>query len=723
MPGSTPGGPTTGFDGGLDVADERLPDTGRHAGAGPSAAAPSPAGRRRRWPWVVGIVVVALAVLAAIWDWNWFKGPIERQVSAATGREFRIEGDLRVRLGSTLRIGADGLRLANAEWAAERDMVNVGRLDVGVELWPLFRKQLVLPWIRVEKPVIHAERDAQGRNNWTFEPQQKDESKADESSPMALPRIGELTITDGKVAYREPDTDVEVDVASRVETGAAASSDRPPPAREATGDGQRGDGSGGDAAAMPGSPPLDLKGRGRYRGQDFTLEAHVDSPLDLQRSDRPYRVDVEARAGKTRATVEGAISHPLQLADFSIRVALEGPNLAELTKLAGTALPKTPPYSLDGQVTRRGKVFAYEDFKGKIGDSDIAGTASYEPRDPRPMLRADLRSRRLDLDDLAGLIGAPPATGKGETASAAQKAEAKRAAERAAERSRVLPHKPFDLAKLRSLDADVKYQATRISSPSLPISAIDTRIKLDNGKLRVEPLEVGAAGGRVQGHIALDASGDPVGAATKLRLRDLQLPKLAPGAEALTRSAGTLSGTIELAGRGNSVASLLATADGEVAVGIGKGRLSNLLIELAGLDIAESLAFLVGKDKLVTLRCAWVQASIKDGVVEVGSSAFDTTDTVLYLQGKTSLADESLALRLVPQPKDMSPLAVRTPIDLNGSYKAPKPRPDPGPLLVRGAAAAVLYAIAPPAALLALIETGPGNDTDCGRGDGDKRRR
>ena len=29
------------------------------------------------------------------------------------------------------------------------------------------------------------------------------------------------------------------------------------------------------------------------------------------------------------------------------------------------------------------------------------------------------------------------------------------------------------------------------------------------------------------------------------------------------------------------------------------------------------------------------------------------------------------------------------------------------------AAAAALYAIAPPAALLALIETGPGEDTDC----------
>ena len=70
-------------------------------------------------------------------------------------------------------------------------------------------------------------------------------------------------------------------------------------------------------------------------------------------------------------------------------------------------------------------------------------------------------------------------------------------------------------------------------------------------------------------------------------------------------------------------------------------------------------------------------------------------------------------MRVVPKPKDMSPLAVRTPIRIAGTYKDPKARPEAGPLLLRGAAAVALYAIMPPAALLALIETGPGSDTDC----------
>lgn len=663
-------------------------------------------GRRRRWPWILGAIIVLLAIIVTLWDWNWFKGPIERRVSAATGREFRIEGDLDVRLGRTVGITADGLRLANSEWSDEPEMVGIGRLDVGIEVMPLLRRRVVLPWIRLERPVVVAERDAEGRANWEFEPRDEAGRDGADDSPMPLPQIGELTIVDGRVRYREPGTDVDVAVASQLDAAATTSDGAPAPEQTA---GQAPPPEGAAAAA---SPPLDIKGKGRYRGEAFTLDARVDSPLDIQRTDRPYRLRVDAQAGETRAQASGAVLHPLQLADFSIGMALSGPDLAELTTLAGTALPKTPPYALEGRLARRGAEIAYEDFKGRIGDSDISGTVSYEPRATRPMLRANLRSDRLDLDDLAGLVGAPPATGKGETASSKQAAQAKRAAER----DRVLPDEPYDLAKLRSIDADVQFRATRIDAPSLPISALATHLHLDDGRLRLDPLDAAVAGGRVQGRVALDSSRDPIGANARLRLRGLQLPRLVPGAQSLVNSAGALSGSLDLTGRGNSVAGMLGTADGKVELAMGKGRLSNLLLELAGLDLAESLAFLMGQDKLVTLRCAWTGLTVEQSVVGIDSAAFDTTDTVLYLQGRASLAEEGLDIRLVPQPKDMSPLAVRTPIDVRGTFKAPRIRPDPLPLIARGAAAAVLYAIAPPAALLALIETGPGEDTDCGSG-------
>ena len=42
---------------------------------------------------VLGALGMALLLLLVFFDWNWFKGPLERAVSSATGREFRIDGN------------------------------------------------------------------------------------------------------------------------------------------------------------------------------------------------------------------------------------------------------------------------------------------------------------------------------------------------------------------------------------------------------------------------------------------------------------------------------------------------------------------------------------------------------------------------------------------------------------------------------------------------------
>ena len=93
--------------------------------------------------------------------------------------------------------------------------------------------------------------------------------------------------------------------------------------------------------------------------------------------------------------------------------------------------------------------------------------------------------------------------------------------------------------------------------------------------------------------------------------------------------------------------------------------------------------------------------------------AFDTTDTVIVGSGTIDLRDEKLDLELKPRPKDISLISLRGPLEVTGTFKDPEFLPKPAPLAGRVAAAAALFAIAPPAALLALFETGPGKDRDC----------
>lgn len=104
-----------------------------------------------------------------------------------------------------------------------------------------------------------------------------------------------------------------------------------------------------------------------------------------------------------------------------------------------------------------------------------------------------------------------------------------------------------------------------------------------------------------------------------------------------------------------------ASANGDIALGMGRGQISNLLMEYAGLDIYEVLKFLVIGDRRVPIRCAFGDFAVRDGVMTARALAFDTTDTIIVGEGSISLRDETLDLRLRPRPKDRSLLSLRSP--------------------------------------------------------------
>lgn len=635
--------------------------------------------RARPWRTAFLVLLLLLVILILVFDWNWFKKPLERAVRQSTGREFAIRGDLDVDLGFVPTISAEGIYFGNADWAKQPEMASVRHLEIDLALRDLLHGELVFPRIHLQQPRLRIERDAQGRGNWQFD-------TAEDKDPEAPSRtilVRDLHIVDGELSVHEvqQQTDLRLELAS------------------------------GERDAEQERAPLLAQGQGRYRGFPFELKARIDSPLDLSDAEHPYRLDLRARAGGTRAQLDGALASPLQLEDFDLHLALSGTNLAQLYPLVGVALPETPPYKLDGRVGRSGEVWSYNKMSGTVGDSDVAGDVSVDLGGERPMLRAALVSKRLDLDDLAGFLGATPATGEGEAASAEQRQDA----QAQARRSRVLPDHPYDLSKLKAMDADASLAAANIETPDLPIDSLKVHLKLDDGLLRLDPLELGVADGNIKGTLQFNARAEPIAVETKLKARALELSELAPDVALMEEAVGRLSGSVDLRGRGASVAQILGGASGELGAVVGKGQVSNLLIELAGLDIAEALRYFLGKDRKIELRCAYADFGVENGLMSTRAFAVDTTDTVLHGDGNINLKDETLALRIVPQPRDRSPISLRSPLIIGGTFKDPSFRPQGGPLLLRGAAAAALFAIAPPAALLALIETGPGEDAQCGR--------
>jgi len=626
---------------------------------------PVPVSSSRRRQSAVALLLLLGLLLLLLFDWNWFKGPVERAVGAATGREFRIEGDLEVELGVFRPVViANDVVLGNAAWAGEPEMFRAGHARIEWAVWHILRGKVVLPEVRLTAPTLNLERDDEGRANWRF----KDEADTD-PLPRTFPTIDQLWIQDGgfRLVEAERRTDLQVAVRS------------------------------GEPYAEGRRAPLLLEGGGTYRDNDFTLEGRIASPVQLVDTARPFRINLEAKAGGTTARLAGGVRTPLQLQDFDLAFEIAGGNMAELYTLLGLAIPDTPAYALEGRLARTGNVWSYSDVSGTVGDSDVAGDISVDASGERTLFTANLVSQRLDLDDLAGFVGGTPRTG---------------AIPPGERNTRLFPAAPYDTTKLRAMDADVRLVAHGLVSPTLPLESMDAHLKLVDGDLHLDPLDFRMAGGIIDSRIHLDARQDPIAADIDLRARRLDLPKLFPAGA--PESIGRVGGRVEIKGRGNSVAALMGSANGEIGAAMGRGQISNLTLELAGLDIFEALGFLIGKDQVVPVRCGFADFTVTDGVMHTRAFAFDTTDTIMLAEGSIDLGDETLDLLLKPRPKDFSPLSLRSPLRVRGTLKDPSIRPQGGPLILRAAAAVALYSMAPPAALLALLETGPGEDADCG---------
>src|SRR5687768_316488 len=310
----------------------------------PRESALALAGSLRRHPWLtlLGLILVGLVILILLWDWNWFRGPIERQVEARTGREFDIGGNLGVDLDwTTPTIRADRVRFGNAQWSKQPTMAAADRVEFRIDMWPLLRRQVRVPDLRLTRPVLHLEMGPERVGNWKFG-----------DGGEANAQFSQLWIDDGKLTFADAATrtDIAVDVSSQRTHEEAGSS-------------------------------VAVEGGGHWKGNRFRVKGTGESPLALRERQRPYRVDVHATAGATKAHARGTLTDPVLLRDFDLQLALSGQDMADLYPLIGIVTPNTPPYKLDGRLTRKnngpnGYIWHYDNFHGVVGDSDLSGDAS-----------------------------------------------------------------------------------------------------------------------------------------------------------------------------------------------------------------------------------------------------------------------------------------------------------------------------------------------------------
>ena len=639
--------------------------------------------------------VAVMTLVVFFFPWDALRGPINRYVSGQLGRRFEITQHLAVHLqpypwGRTT-VRAEGVEFANPEWASEPYLVKAAAAEFEIELWPLLFGNVNMPRVSFVEPLIGLQMEPDGRRTWAL--------SRNTSDVGATPTIGALIVDQGTLKYsaRARGADMTVQFSLAPEAGASPTS-----------------GTSGTSAPGPSTAPvflpLSYQATGKWRNEPFTASGRAGGVLQLsQNIKESFPLEINAVAGKTTLKAKGSIENLEQLSGLDASFDIRGNNLEELYKLLGVVLPSTPPYKLRGHLQKHGKVWSASKMSGMLGGSDVNGDLSFDTSGATPLLTGKVQSKLLDFMDLRPVIGLPVKVRAAVTAAPANIPVTSFS-------RKVLPTATLDLVRLKAMNADVTYSAADIRHvEQLPLDKGSVHVKLTNGVLQLAPVALGVAGGSLAGRITIDTNTTPASFETRLDVVAVRLNKLFPTIETTKSSLGKISGKIDLKGRGNSAAQMLGSASGNVAVLMGKGEISNILLEFVGLDGGEIIKFLLRGDRNVQLRCAAAAFEVRQGLMSSKTIVLDTTDTVINGSGTVSLANETLDIMLYPQPKDRSILSLRSPLKISGSFAAPSAGPDKLALAGRAGLTLALGLINPLLALAATIETGPGQDADCSR--------
>lgn len=652
--------------------------------------------------WCCASIVLSIAVVVLFllfFDWNRIKPPLNAKVSEELHRPFAVNGNLAVVWRRELDEGgwrawvpwphviAEDLSLGNPDWSKTPQMVTLKRVELRISPLALLVQRVVIPRIDLVEPSAELQRLADGRANWVFTFDPKDPN----AEPSAwVVDIGAIGFDKGHVTLDDQTLKTQLDVI-------IDPLGKPIPFGEIVGD--------ADAkkvlekGAAPQDYAFDLKVKGRYHGQTLDGSGKIGGLLALQDAAKPFPLQAQVNVADTRIAVAGTLTDPLNLGALDLRLKLAGASLGNLYPLTGVTLPDSPAYSTDGRLIAQlhqasGATFRYDNFNGKIGDSDIHGNLAYVASQPRPKLSGTLVSNQLLMADLAPLIGAD--------SNAKQKARGGMSKQPA---TKVLPVEAFRTERWRDMDADVEFTGKRIvHSTDLPFTDLYTHLVLTDGELSLQPLRFGVAGGKLDAQIRLNGRITPMEGRAKLTARNFKLKQLFPTFEPMKTSFGELNGDADIAGRGNSVAALLGSANGDLKMLINDGAISRGLMEIVGLNVGNYVVGRLFGDKEVKINCAAADFGIKTGLATTRLFVFDTENAIVYIDGTANMASEQLDLTITPESKGFRLFSLRSPLYVNGPFIKPNAGVKAIPLALRGAGMVALGVIAGPAAgLLALV--------------------
>lgn len=579
--------------------------------------------------WTAGIVAAVIILsLAAVYiilsryDFNDLKPRITEAVLDATGRKLTIGGDIDLRISLTPSIVLEDIGFENAPWGTRPEMVKVKYLEIQVAIIPLISKQIKVQRFVAREPDILVETDSSGNSNLVFHTAEKEgpgREKVDSSEGMiGLPALifNILEIEKGKLQYRD----------GKSEKITSLNLNR----LRATGKGM--------------DDPVEILLDGDFDGQPFEIKGNLGPISLLAAPEKAWPLKIEAKALDARLDLDGYIKNGLSGQGIDLGFGAGIQDWTKISQYFGKVLPLKDRLEISGRLKDNGiKSFTIQDLKVALGANIVKGSLGMDLSKAIPIIQAELSSDDLDLRPIFS-------TGQ-------RSAEEERASGRSAEKpKKIFPSEPLLLPVSDQADCDLKIRIKKLIAPQLAVNDLSADLTIKGGNVNIRPLKALIGGGNLDGGIAIDPGVKSTAVTALLKIDNFGIGDMLKELAVTDVIEGNIDGDINLAGKGDSVASIMAALNGHISVIMGKGRINNKYIDLLGGDLSAGLFRLLDpsreKTDYTSVNCMVSRFDIKKGLADSTVLFFDTNRMSVGGEGKIDLASEKIDLSLKPVPKE-----------------------------------------------------------------------
>jgi len=483
-------------------------------------------------------------------------------VESATGRELRIDGPLSIRLLPSVAIEANGVALANMPGGVAKDMATLGKLQVGVKLFPLISGDVEISRFVLVDPVIHLETDKAGHSNWEFGAQP---SKA--AAPAGAPaqpapkqasalqqlRLGDIELINGTIDYADARSNTHQSF-SKI----------------------------GVAVHLPSlDDPASVDGSLDWRSKTVKLALALEKPRTLMGAGTGA-AKITLSSDPVTFSFDGSLTggEPIKA---NGNLALNVPSIRELAAWTGNPITMhgtgLGPFSVKGKAALSGQTVAMSDIALVLDAIKGKGELALDAAGAKPSVKG-----RLDVD----MLDLNPYLAGGEKAGSEKAGAAPGSAPPAAEAG--WSNQPIDLSGLKAANVDFKIGTGGIRYQKIEIGKSALAINLQNGKLAADLTEMALYQGNGKGRIGVDAAGGTPALDVNFALSNVQVAPLLTAAIDFTRVTGTGDLNLALTSHGNSQREIVGALGGKGNFGFHNGSIKG--IDLLSMVKNVSQAFL-----------------------------------------------------------------------------------------------------------------------------------